>query len=50
MKTKEAIEFVKNRHKYRLNRGSAFDISKMNEAIDLIVNMVESEENYVQIQ
>ena len=41
MKTKEAIEFVKNRHRYRLNKGSAFDISKMNEAVDLIVRVAE---------
>jgi len=46
MNTKEAIEFLKNRHKYVLNRGSALYISKTNEAIGQIIEIAECGEKY----
>lgn len=49
MNTKEAIEFLKNRHKYVLNRGSAFYISKTNEAIDQIIEIAERGKEYEQM-
>ena len=49
MEIKEAIEFLENRHKYRLHRGSVFDISEMNEAIDIIINIAKQGEKYRQM-
>ena len=46
MDTKEAIEFLKGRYDYKPNRNSAHNVSKYNEAIDIIIESVKQGEKY----